>query len=85
MRICRAVSIPVRWSARNVHSWMNAFVGVRNDPYYSVSGNDGNFSIRRLPPGTYVIEAWHERLPAQTQTVTVTAGQTQTITFTFRS
>ena len=43
------------------------------------------FSISRLPPGTYVIEAWHERLPAQTQTVTVGAHETKTITFTFHS
>ena len=68
----------------NVHSWMSAYVGVRNDPYYAVSGNDGTFSIRRLPPGTYEVEAWHESLPAQTQSVTVAASETKEITFTFR-
>ena len=69
----------------NVHGWMNAFVGVRTDPYYSVTGTDGAFSLRRLPPGTYVIEAWQEHYPAQTQTVTVGAKETKDITFTFHS
>jgi plastocyanin len=69
----------------NVHSWMNAFVGVLPHPYYSVTGADGTFSLRRLPPGTYVIEAWQEHYPAQTQTVTVGAKESKAIVFTFHS
>ncbi len=69
----------------NVHSWMNAFVGVRSDPYFAVTGADGSFSIGRLPPGTYTIEAWQEKYGVQTQTVTVAAKQSKAITFTFHS
>jgi plastocyanin len=69
----------------NVHSWMNAFVGVRSDPYYAVTGADGTFSISRLPPGTYTIEAWQEKYGVQTQTVTVAAKESKAITFTFHS
>jgi plastocyanin len=68
----------------NVHSWMNAFVGVLPHPYFSVSGADGTFRIGRLPPGTYVIEAWHERLGTQTATVTVGASESKDVAFTFR-
>ncbi|MBI1722422.1 MAG: carboxypeptidase regulatory-like domain-containing protein [Gemmatimonadetes bacterium] len=68
----------------NVHSWMSAFVGVLPHPYFSVSGADGAFRIGRLPPGTYEIEAWHERLGPQTQTVTVGASETKDVAFTFR-
>lgn len=68
----------------NVHSWMNAYVGVLSHPYYAVSGEDGSFSIGRLPPGTYTLEAWHERYGTQTQQVTVEANGTATVTFTFR-
>jgi len=68
----------------NVHSWMNAYVGVRPDPYFGVSGADGTFSLRRLPPGTYTVEAWQEKYGTQTQTVTVGAKETKDITFTFR-
>jgi hypothetical protein len=67
----------------NVHSWMNAFVGVLPHPYFATSGADGAFSIRRLPPGTYTVEAWHETLGAQTQQVTVAANESKEITFTF--
>jgi hypothetical protein len=69
----------------NVHSWMNAFVGVRSDPYYAVTGADGTFRIGRLPPGTYTIEAWQEKYGTQTQTVTVAAKESKAITFTFHS
>ncbi len=69
----------------NVHSWMNAFVGVRNDPYYAVTGNDGTFRISRLPPGTYTVEAWQEKYGTQTQTVTVGARESKAVTFTFHS
>lgn len=68
----------------NVHSWMSAFVGVLPHPYFSVSGADGTFRIGRLPPGTYVIEAWHERLGTQTATVTVGASESKDVAFTFR-
>jgi len=67
----------------NVHSWMNAFVGVRSDPYYSVTGADGAFNIGRLPAGTYTIEAWSEHYGTQTQQVTVAAHESKAITFTF--
>jgi hypothetical protein len=36
-----------------------------------------------LPPGTYTIEAWHEKYGTQTATVTVTAGPAKTANFTF--
>ncbi len=57
-----------------VHSWMVAYAGVLDHPFYSVSGADGEFQIKDLPPGTYVIEAWHEKYGAQTQSVTVGAA-----------
>ena len=67
----------------NVHGWMKAFLGVRSDPFYAVSGPDGSFSIKGLPPGTYTIEAWHEKFGTQTATVTVTGTESKTANFTF--
>ncbi len=67
----------------DVHSWMNAFVGVLAHPYFAVSADGGKFSLKTLPPGTYEIEAWHEKLGTQTQTVTVGEKETKEITFTF--
>ena len=67
----------------NVHSWMHAYVGVLSHPYYAVSGEDGTFTIDGLPPGTYTLEAWHEKLGTKTATVTVGTGETKTADFTF--
>jgi hypothetical protein len=67
----------------DVHKWMHAFVGVLDHPYYAVTGADGAFDLTGLPPGTYTIEAWHETLGAQTQTVTIGEQETGDVAFTF--
>ena len=65
------VLIPVKC---NQHPWMRAYIGVLSHPFYSVSGQDGKFEIKNLPPGTYTLVAWHERLGEKTQQVTVAAN-----------
>ena len=69
----------------DVHGWMNAYAGVLSHPYFAVTGTDGKFELRSLPPGTYTVEAWHERLGAQTQSVTVAEKENKEITFTFKA
>ena len=46
----------------DVHTWMVAFVGVVNHPYFAVTGADGAFTIHDIPEGTYEVRAWHELL-----------------------
>lgn len=74
------VMIPVEC---DVHGWMNAYVGVTSHPYFAVSAADGSFEIANLPPGDYVIEAWHERYGTQTQSVSVGASETAELTFSY--
>ena len=74
------VMIPIQC---DVHGWMAGYIGVVTHPYHTVSGAAGSFDLSQLPPGDYVIEAWHARLGTQEQTVTVTTGQTAEITFNF--
>jgi len=69
----------------DVHNWMNAWIGVLDHPFYAVTGADGTFTIKGLPPGTYTIEAWHEKLGSQTQTVTVGAKESKTVAFTYKT
>jgi plastocyanin len=69
----------------DVHGWMNAYVGVLDHPYFAVSDASGKFEIPKLPAGTYTIEAWHEKLGAQTQSVTLADSDSKEVTFTFKA
>ena len=70
----------------DVHGWMNASVGVLDHPYFAVTKADGSFSIPNLPPGTYTLAAWHERLGTQTQSITVAAKDSKSdANFTFKA
>jgi hypothetical protein len=68
----------------DVHGWMNAYVGVMTNPYFAVTKEDGKFDLPNLPPGTYTLEAWHEKLGTQTATVTIGAKESKDVTFTFK-
>jgi plastocyanin len=67
----------------DVHPWMTAYVAVVDNPFYAVSGEDGTFSIDKLPPGKYTLEAWHEKLGTKTQEVTIAPNQKADVTFAF--
>jgi len=69
----------------DVHGWMNASVGVLDHPYFAVSGADGTFALNTLPPGTYTIEAVHERLGRQTQSVMIGEKESKEVSFTFKA
>jgi hypothetical protein len=51
------VLVPVKC---NQHPWMKAYVGVLKHPFFAVSAEDGTFTIKGVPPGTYTVAAWHE-------------------------
>ena len=69
----------------DVHPWMNAYIGVVAHPYYAVTQDGGKFELKNLPPGTYTVEAWHEKAGTQTQQVTVRQKETKDVSFTFKS
>lgn len=74
------VMIPIRC---DVHGWMRGYVGVVSHPYHAVSADDGGFDLSTLPPGDYVIEAWHSELGVLEESVTVETGEVAEVTFTF--
>ena len=65
------VMIPVKC---NIHSWMHAYIGVVDHPYFAVTKEDGKFEMRNLPPGTYTLAVWTQTLGTQQQTITVVPG-----------
>src|ERR1700746_3398088 len=75
------VAIPVKC---NVNPWMRGYIAVFKHPYFAVTGKDGAFDLSNLPPGTYTIKAWHEKLGMARQTVTVASGDRKEISFVFK-
>ncbi|MFN0106660.1 MAG: carboxypeptidase regulatory-like domain-containing protein [Bryobacteraceae bacterium] len=69
----------------NVHPWMKAYGGVVSHPFFAVTGDDGGYSVKGLPPGDYTLEAWHEKLGTQEIKVTVAAKDTKTADFAFKN
>lgn len=77
----REIMVPFKC---DVHGWMSSFGGIVEHPYFAVTAGGGRFELKSLPPGTYTIEAWHEKMPARTQTVKVGEKATTEVSFTFR-
>lgn len=68
----------------NIHGWMHAWVGVVAHPYFAVTGADGTFHLRNVPPGNYTIEVWQEELGRQEQQITLAPAGKSDIVFTFK-
>lgn len=75
------IAIPVKC---NVHPWMRGYIAVFKHPFFAVTSKDGGFDLSNLPPGTYTIKAWHEKLGTVSQTVTVGENETKEISFVFK-
>jgi Carboxypeptidase regulatory-like domain len=69
----------------NIHPWMKAYIGVFDNPYFAVTGKDGAFTLKNVPPGTYTVEAWQEHYGTQDESVALAAKQTKTVDFTFKA
>jgi plastocyanin len=65
------------------HPWMLGYVAVLDHPFFQVTGPDGAFSLKGLPPGDYEIEAWHETSGRRAQKVHLDPSGTQEIILTF--
>jgi hypothetical protein len=63
---------------------MHAFIGVLPYPYFAVSADNGSFTIGNLPPGTYTIAVWQEKLGTQEQQITVSPHASAEANFTFK-
>lgn len=74
------ILVPVKC---NQHPWMKAYIGVLKHPFFGVSQGDGTFTIKNVPPGTYTLVAWHEKLGEKTMQVKVDAKGAATADFTF--
>jgi plastocyanin len=76
------VAIPVKC---NIHPWMKAYIAVLDSPYFAVTGQDGAFALRNVPPGTYTLTAWQETYGATEQSITVAPHENKSVTLSFKS
>jgi plastocyanin len=67
----------------SVHPWMRAYIGVSPHPFFAVTGDDGAFTLKGVPPGTYTIEAVHEKYGRKEGKITVAPSGTANIEFTY--
>jgi plastocyanin len=58
----------------NVHAQMSALIVVRDGPYFAQPEGDGSFALPPVPPGQYLLHAWHERAGEITQPLEVPSG-----------
>jgi len=58
----------------SIHENMHCIVLVLENPYFASTDENGRYAITNIPPGTYKLKAWHERLPADEREITVPAS-----------
>ena len=76
------IMLPVKC---NQHPWMKMYVNVVKSPFYAVTGPDGKFEIKGLPPGDYKLEFVQEKMGKQEQKVTLAAKDSKTVDATFKA
>jgi hypothetical protein len=68
----------------NIHPWMHGYFVVVKGPYATTDEN-GSYTIKNVPAGSYTVTAWQEDLGTQTAKVTVAAGGSGKADFTFKA
>src|SRR6266446_6303130 len=76
------IMLPVKC---NQHPWMKMYVNVVKTPFYAVTGPDGKFEIKGLPPGDYTLAFVQEKMGTQEQKVTLAAKDSKTVDATFKT
>lgn len=64
----------------DLHSWMRGWVVVAEHSFYTVTNEQGEFTLENVPPGKYTLQVWQEILGTVTQDVTVADKGTTTVT-----
>jgi polysaccharide lyase family 4-like protein len=66
-----------------MHEFMQTWGYRVQNPYYSQTKIDGNFKIDNIPPGDYVVTAWHYLMKIQTKKIHVTENSVIDLNFDF--
>jgi hypothetical protein len=67
----------------NTHNWIRGYIFIFDHPYAAVTNEKGEFVIDRLPPGEYLLKAWHEGFGVEEKKIKVTSGETAEVRIAF--
>ncbi len=67
----------------DVHPWMSGYLVITDNAFFATTNAKGTYAIEGVPPGTYTLEAWHEKLGTKTAQVTVADGAEAKADFSF--
>ena len=65
----------------NVHPEMESFIVALDTPYFVLTDRDGNFELQGVPPGSYTIKVWHEKLRFKKQQIAVSEKGVENVVF----
>lgn len=68
----------------NIHHIMKAYAGVLDHPFFTVTGRDGAFELKGLPPGRYTLAVWEEIAGNRTTEVELASDRGKRIEFLFK-
>lgn len=68
----------------DAHGWMHGWWVATDTPYYAVTDDKGNYTIKDVPAGDYTVEVWQEKLGTDDQKASVKDGQAANVNFTLK-
>lgn len=66
-----------------MHEFMQTWGYRVQNPYYFKTDEQGNYSIGDIPPGEYIVNAWHYLMKPQKRKIKIVAGETIDLSFEF--
>lgn len=68
-----------------VHPWMRSYLAVVSHPFFAVTGDDGTYTLKGVPPGTYTVEAVHEKYGKKEMQISIPPKESKEVDFHYSS
>ena len=65
----------------NVHAEMEGYVVVLHNPFFSLTDENGNYTIKDVPAGSYTLKVWNKKYVGKPQQIEVKSGQALQLNF----
>jgi hypothetical protein len=66
-----------------MHEFMQTWGYRVQNPYFFKTDDQGNYNIGDIPPGEYIVNAWHYLMKPQKRKIKIVAGETIDLSFVF--